>query len=148
MAVEVLLQHFVQGADGRAGRERALAVLAPFLPEGIDRHGRGHVVTADGGAEVFGLGERTSTGAAVFGDLQGDDVWDLLLEVARVTGWTILPLGQAPLVVPGQRVEDLPDELRTTAVRLGDAEPARELRERLRGDATPPGVPRPRGPLG
>ena len=133
MTVEVLLQHFVAGSDGREGRERALAVLAPFMPEGLDRFGRGRVVTADGGAEVFGLSDRSTSGAAVFGDLRGEEVWQLLVEVTAATGWTILPVGHAPVLVPGQRVDDLPPSLRDEATELDPADPVGALRDRLRG---------------
>ena len=133
MTVEVLLQHFVAGGDGREGREHALAVLAPFLPQGLDPFGVGRVVTADGGAEVFGLSDRSTSGAAGFGDLRGDEVWQVLLEVAAATGWTILPVGQAPILAPGQHLEDLPPSLRDHAVELDPADPVGDLRVRLRG---------------
>ncbi|GAB3667820.1 hypothetical protein GCM10027596_37410 [Nocardioides korecus] len=131
MTVEVLLQHFVEGHDGHEGRERALAVLGPYLPEGLDRFGRGRIVTPDGGGEVFGLEERSSSGTAVFSDLRGETVWDVLVQVALATGWTILPLGHAPVLVPGQRIADLPEALRAEATRLDDDQPARALRARL-----------------
>ncbi|MFI7609356.1 hypothetical protein ACIBTV_30180 [Micromonospora sp. NPDC049366] len=86
MSFDIALQRF-RGGDGAAdGGDEALRVPGPLLggpPDGDS----GLVRTADGDAEVYGLG----SDGLMFTHADGRLIWQVLVDVARTADYLIMP---------------------------------------------------------
>ena len=111
MGFDIFLQGFAGGDASTAGAAAAERVLRPYLVGEADES-FARVATDDGGAEVYGLG----TDSLLVSRPSGERVFDLLVEVAALAGWAIMPVGCATCVTDEAAIRELPDELRDDVV--------------------------------
>jgi hypothetical protein len=97
-----------RGGDAVDGNGDAVAtVLAPLI---TDRDGNwARVTTLDGGSDVFGVNEPAS--GLTFNHTTGRAIWAVMFDVARLGGFTVMPVGCPACVPPGVAVEDLPENV-------------------------------------
>jgi len=126
---DVFVQAFRKG-DPIFLRHASVEVLvAPYLLG--TRTGVASVLMNDGGAEIWGYGD--DGGLAVVG-ATGDEIWDLVVAIARANGAAIIPVGGTPIVADASLIPDLPPEGRSAAVVVGSGA---ELLEALARQAPP-----------
>ncbi len=129
MQRDVFVQAFRKG-DPIFLRHASVEVLvAPYLLG--TRTGVASVLMNDGGAEIWGYGD--DGGLAVVG-ATGDEIWDLVVAIARANGAAIIPVGGTPIVADASLIPDLPPEGRSAAVVVGSGA---ELLEALARQAPP-----------
>ncbi len=129
MQRDVFIQAFRKG-DPIFLRHASVEVLvAPYLLG--TRTGVASVLLGDGGAEIWGYGD--DGGLAVVG-ATGDEIWDLVVAIARANGAAIIPVGGTPIVADASLIPDLPPEGRSAAVVVGSGV---ELIEALAQQAPP-----------
>ena len=92
------------------GAEQALATIRSYV-QGEFGPEYAQVVTGDGGMDVFGL----STPAIMVNHAAGEDVWDLLVDVAWAASWAVLPVGCPARVTDVSLLAQLPEELQVDA---------------------------------
>jgi hypothetical protein len=125
----VFIQAFRKG-DPIFLRHASVEVLvAPYLL--ATRTGVASVLMNDGGAEIWGYGD--DGGLAVVG-ATGNEIWDLVVAIARANGAAVIPVGGTPLVADASLIPDLPPDGRSAAVVVGSGA---ELLEALAGQAPP-----------
>jgi hypothetical protein len=125
----VFIQAFRKG-DPIFLRHAAVEVLvAPYLL--ATRTGVASVLMNDGGAEIWGYGD--DGGLAVVG-ATGDEIWDLVVAIARGNGAAVIPVGGTPIVADARLIPDLPPEGRKAAVVVGSGA---ELMEALARQVSP-----------
>lgn len=84
----------------------ASKVLPLLDPVTIERRGGfARIETADGSADVHGL---DGTDALMVSHAAGAAIWDLLIELARVGRFTIMPIGCPTFVTDEANQSDLP----------------------------------------
>lgn len=129
MQRDVFIQAFRKG-DPIFLRHASVEVLvAPYLLG--TRTGVASVLMDDGGAEIWGYGD--DGGLAVVG-ATGDEIWDLVVAIARANGAAIIPVGGTPIVADASLIPDLPPEGRSATVVVGSGV---ELIEALAQQAPP-----------
>jgi hypothetical protein len=117
VSFDIFLQGFV-GGDGAPGdRAAAIAIVTPFLA-GAASDGVGWIVTADGEADIYGLGNNDQ--GLMINHATGRQIWQLIVDVARAAGYAVLPVGCPVCVVDEVMIGHLPDELRPDAVLVHD----------------------------
>jgi hypothetical protein len=114
---DIFLQGFAGEDASMAGAASAERVLRPYLLGEADE-AFARLQTDDGGAEVYGLG----TDSLLVSRPSGQRVYELLVEVATIAGWAIMPVGCATCVTDEAMIRDLPAELSddVVLVRSGD----------------------------
>ena len=119
VSFDVYLQDF---SDAPADRSASVgtSLLAPML----DATGE-NVVTADGGAAVYGADEVPLYGL-MFNHVEGDLVWDVIYAAAVAGDWVVMPVDGPLSIVDERQVDYIPDELRELGVTL--VRSGRELR--------------------
>jgi len=117
VSFDIFLQGFAGGDACTAGAAAAERVLTPYVVGEADE-AFARLQTDDGGAEVYGLG----SDSLLVSRPSGQRVFALLVEVATIAGWAIMPVGCATCVADEALIRDLPDELRDDVVfvRSGD----------------------------
>jgi hypothetical protein len=108
VSFDVFLQRF---GDSPGDPGAGLRLLGPLLVS-PPSDGHGLVRTADGEADVYGLG----TDSLMFTHASGRQVWQVMVDVAHAAGHAIMPVGCPTCVTRVERLVDLPDELRTSVV--------------------------------
>lgn len=74
--------------------------------------GVGVVRTRAGEADVYGLG----TGGLMLTHASGRQIWQVMVDVARATGYAMMPVGRPTCVTRLEHLADLPGELRSSAL--------------------------------
>lgn len=114
MSRDVFIQAF-RGGDPIFLRHASVEVLvAPYLL--ATRTGVASVLMNDGGAEIWGYGD--DGGLAVVG-ATGDEIWDLVVAIARANGAAVIPVGGTPIVADALLIPDLPPDGQSAAVVVG-----------------------------
>lgn len=111
MSTDVFIQAFARGNPAHIRAEAVRVLADPFVIE--QSEGFASIQTSDGGADFLGYGD--DGGLAVIG-ASGLEVWDLVVAIAQVTGAAIIPVGGSPIVVDALRIEDLPEDVKRTAI--------------------------------
>lgn len=106
MSFDTFLQDFSGRPLAAAGERAVRAVIEPH----IERAGDGWVrlVTADGGADLYGYGDGRVEGFMVK-HTAGREIWDLLHRVAAAAGFVVMPVGCGMLLPPGFDRQSLPE---------------------------------------
>ena len=65
--------------------------------------------TADGGADIYGLG---SPDGLMINPATGEIIWDAVVRIADAAGLAIMPIGCPVCVTGSELLDDLPRELR------------------------------------
>ena len=94
-----------------------MAIVTPLLAGAVS-DGFGRIVTADGEADLYGLGEDDH--GLMINHASGREIWQLIVDVARSGGYAVLPVGCPVCVVDEVMIGHLPDELRQDAVLVHD----------------------------
>lgn len=126
VSFDIYLQDF---SDAPADRTEfvGMGLLAPLL----DATGA-NVVTADGGAAVYGANE-VPLPWLMFNRVEGDLAWDVIYDAAVSGDWVVMPVGGPLSIVAEQQVDSIPEELRELGVIL--VRSGRELRDAATLDA-------------
>lgn len=121
MSFDIFFQRFEGGDSATAGGEEARLVLAPYLrpsaaaPERIEHAGSV--------ADVYGLND----GGMMVNHIEGDGLWDVLVEAARAAEWTIMPTDCAVCVFSQEMLDALPEGLDADAVIISSGAQLSEL---------------------
>lgn len=110
MANEVFIQAFESGVPVLMRAEAVTPLVRDFVLDQNDDYAQ--VKTPDGGADLYGFGD---DGGLLVVDPAGGEIWELVLEVARVNGAAIVPIGQPPLVADPEVLVHLPPDMREGA---------------------------------
>jgi hypothetical protein len=117
VSFDIFLQGFCDG-DGTPGDQAAaIAIITPLLAGPISG-GYGRIVTADGEADLYGLGD--SDEGLMVNHASGHQIWQVIVDIARGAGFVVLPVGCPACVVDEVTIGHLPDELREAAVLVHD----------------------------
>ena len=111
MSFDIFLQSFEDDQAAPGEPQAAWRVLEPFFA-GAPSEGHVRVYTADGGADVYGVG----SDAVLINHASGQLIWQLMVEVAEAAGWVVMPAGCPVCVVREEMISDLPADLRDHAV--------------------------------
>jgi hypothetical protein len=111
---DVFIQAFDHGSPVFLRHANVRALVAPFLLH--MRTGVASVLMSDGGAEIWGYGD--DGGLAVVG-ATGQEIWDLVVAIARGNAAAIIPVGGTPIVADAALIPGLPPEGRDQAVVVG-----------------------------
>ena len=117
MSFDIFLQGFVDGEAAPGDRASAIAIVTPLLAGPVS-DGFGRIVTVDGEADIYGLGD--SDQGLMINHVSGRQIWQLIIDVARAAGYAVLPVGGPVCVVDEVMIGHLPDELRHHAVLVRD----------------------------
>ena len=120
MSFDIYLQDFSDVPADRTELVR-VRVLAPLLDETGE-----NVVTADGGAVVYGANEAPLQGL-MFNHIEGDLAWDTIYDAAVAGEWVIMPVDGPLSIVAERQANSIPEELRELGVIL--VRSGRELRD-------------------
>lgn len=112
MAFDVFFQAFNQGNAGRVSHDDLAASMAPIVDD-VDG-GYAHLRTADGGADIYGYDDMAHGFMA--NHIEGKLVWDVLVDLASMAGLAVMPIGCPVCVTTASDLDDLPPELRPSAV--------------------------------
>jgi hypothetical protein len=104
VSFDIFFQRFENGEAARGDASVALAVLEPLVRERAE--GWARIVTADGEADVY-MSDPAS--GLMVNHASGRDVWDVMFELARATGFVVMPIGCGTCVVDESSKADLPD---------------------------------------
>ena len=119
MAFDIYFQHFENGDAGTEGADEALRVLGPYLRPSADAPER--IEHPGGTADIYGVDD---TGMMI-NHLEGDALWDLLVETAIAAQWTIMPVGSPVCVFSDAMLEALPEGLDEDAIMISSGEQLR-----------------------
>jgi hypothetical protein len=114
MSRDVFIQAFLGGSPVFLRHSAVEVLVAPYLL--AKRSGVGSVLMRDGGAEIWGYGD--DGGLAVIG-ATGEEIWDLVVAIARANAAAIIPVGGTPIVADAALIPDLPPEGRSAAAVVG-----------------------------
>lgn len=120
MSFDIHFQRFNDGDAGTGGSDEARRVLGPHLrpsaaaPERIERAGSS--------AEIYGL-EHDSM---MITRIDGDGLWDLLVEAARAAEWAVMPVGYPAMVFSQPMLDALPEGLAEEARIISSGDELRE----------------------
>jgi hypothetical protein len=117
VSFDIFLQGFVGGGGAPGDRAAAIAIVTPLLADPVS-DGFGRIVTADGEADIYGLGDNDQ--GLMINHANGRQIWQLIVDVARAAGYAVLPVGCPVCVVDEVMIAHLPDELRQDAVLVHD----------------------------
>jgi len=117
MSFDIFLQGFVDGEGAAGDRAAAIAVVTPLLAGPVS-DGFGRIVTADGEADIHGLGEDNQ--GLMINHVSGRRIWQRIVDVAIAAGYVVLPIGCPVCVVDEVMIGHLPDELRPDVVLVRD----------------------------
>lgn len=121
MSFDIHFQRFEAGDAGAGGGDAARKVLGPYLqpseaaPERLERGGSE--------AEIYGLDDDSM----MITHVDGDGIWDLLVEAARAARWTIMPVGCPVCVFSREMLDALPHELDEDAVIISSGADLRDV---------------------
>jgi hypothetical protein len=116
VSFDIFVQKFEHGEGVPADGEAIAAVLEPFIVR-RDEQGWALLSFADGTADLYGM-KHLGDGFMV-NHVVGDDVWDVLVEVARAARMVVVAAG-CPVALTGlETIGQLPDALREDAVVVG-----------------------------
>ena len=107
MSYDIFLQRFKAGESVDGGAEEAQAILAAYIV-GAPDGGYARLRLSDGEADVYGLGEDS----LMVNETSGEQIWQVIVDVARASGQVILPLGGRTCVLDESMLAELPDFLR------------------------------------
>jgi hypothetical protein len=110
VSYDIFLQRFKAGESVDGGAREARAVLAGYLV-GAPDGGYARLCLIDGEADVYGIGEDS----LMFNEISGEQIWQVIVDVARASGQVILPLGGRTCVLDEVMLTELPEFLRTGA---------------------------------
>jgi hypothetical protein len=111
MSFDIFLQSFAGGQAADGDPDAAFGALEPYLarsPTG----GFAHLVTPDGEADVFGIGQA----GLMINHASGEFIWQVMLDAALAGHYAIMPVGCPACIVREDMRDDLPDSLQATAV--------------------------------
>jgi len=117
VSFDIFLQGFRDGAGTPGDQAAAIAIITPLLAGPISG-GYGRIVTADGEADLYGLGD--SDEGLMVNRASGHQIWQVIVDIARAAGYVVLPVGCPACVVDEVAIGHLPDELREAAVLVHD----------------------------
>jgi hypothetical protein len=117
VSFDIFLHGFRDG-DGTPGdRAAAIAIITPLL-SGPVSDGFGRIVTADGEADIYGLGDGDH--GLMVNHASGRQIWQVIVDVARAAGYVVLPVGCPVCVLDEAVIGHLPVELREDTVLVRD----------------------------
>src|SRR5262245_18451139 len=122
MSFDIFVQAFRHGNRHDVGASAVHDALAPFLVEG---KGGWHLRAGLSSAELYGV-ENLGTGFMVT-HVDGDELWDVLVQVARACDLVIMPVGVATAITRPDQVRHLPEEIREGAELVTSGAELREL---------------------
>jgi hypothetical protein len=111
VSFDIFLQGFIDGEPTSSGSSEALEVIQAHLPH-PPQNGFARIRTADGEADVYGL----DSDGLMITHASGDEIWELIVKIARAARWIIMPVGCPACAVDPPMIGDLPDGLRESAV--------------------------------
>ena len=114
MPRDVFIQAFRRGSPVFLRHASVESLVAPYLL--ATRAGVASVLMRDGGAEIWGYGD--DGGLAVVG-ATGEEIWELVVAIARGNGAAIIPVGGVPIVADAALIPGLPPEGRDRVVIVG-----------------------------
>ena len=106
MSFDVFLQRFADGDAAPADADALLAVLEPLIA--VPFHGGAQIATVDGGADVYMSDPGSSL---MFSRPAGQQVWDLMYDLALVGGLAVMPVGCGTGVVDEATLAELPESI-------------------------------------
>jgi hypothetical protein len=89
VSFDIFLQRFHEGDAVEGDGQAILSLLEPLIKERSSGFGR--AVTEDGGADIYGL-DHPEVGVMI-NHAEGVRIWDLIVELARVGGMVVMPVG-------------------------------------------------------
>jgi hypothetical protein len=117
VSFDTFVQGFVDGEGVSGDRAAAIRIVSALLAGPVS-NGFGRIVTADGEAHIYGLGDNEQ--GLMINHATGRQIWQLIVDVARAAGYAVLPVGCPVCVVDEVLINHLPDELRRDAVLVHD----------------------------
>ncbi|MEV8271719.1 hypothetical protein [Microbacterium sp. NPDC077184] len=120
MSFDIHFQRFEDGDAATGGGDEARRVLGPYLrptaltPERIERDGSS--------AEIYGL----EGDSMMVTRIEGDGLWDLLVDAARAAQWAVMPVGYPAIVFSQAMLDALPEGLDEDAVIIASGDELRE----------------------
>ena len=128
MSFDVFLERFDDGESVDIDPAAVQAVLEPLVRDRSPEHEYVRITTADGEADVYGY--VTPMVGLLVNELEGEAVWDVLVDVARAAGLAISPEGGPTAVTDRSVVTHLPEELAGDVVLVSSGA---ELQAAVRG---------------
>lgn len=111
MSFDICLQSFKGGEAAPGDPQAARLTLEPYLAAAPAR-GYARIRTADGGADVYGLGGES----LMFSHAGGEVIWQVIVDVARAADLVIMPAGCPVCVMREDMISGLPAELQDDAI--------------------------------
>jgi hypothetical protein len=108
VSFDIFIQRFARGDAAEVDVVLICEALREFVSEEL-ADDRQSVTTADGGADIYGLG---SPDGLMINHAAGDVIWDAVVSVADAAGLTIIPVGYPACVTRPELLDELPSELR------------------------------------
>lgn len=117
VAFDIFLQGFQGGDAADVEADVIRRLVDPLVIQ--TRAGFVRIQTGDGEADIYGYDNPAS--GLVVNHASGDEVWDLLVELARSAELVVMPVGTSVCVASETMIDELPAELRhdVTVVRTG-----------------------------
>lgn len=112
VSFDVFLQRFSAGQPSRADRVSVKALLDAYVV--AEDHGRVQLETVDGSADLYGYDDLER--GFMVNHAAGHAVWDLLVAVASMGPFAIMPVGCPTCVADVSMLSDLPSVLADGAV--------------------------------
>jgi hypothetical protein len=122
VSFDIYLVPFAAGEPAEADTSAVLHVLAPFVT-GVPDDGFVKFSTADGGADLYGLG----SDSLMVNHASGESIWQVLVDVAEAVGYTIMPVGSPVCIVHENMRAELPEEFRVEAVVVTSGKDVRDV---------------------
>lgn len=110
MSVDMFFQGFVRGDGAEGGGSRAKDLLAPFVVNVEPEHDFARIAVGDGEADVFHGEDRLMAN-----HVSGVGPWELFFDIARATGWVVMPVGSPVCLTSEEQRGHLPDVLQEDA---------------------------------
>lgn len=107
MAFDIFLQRFSAGEPASANAGEVRAVLDAHVVE--LEQGRARVETADGGASLYGYDDLER--GFMVNHAAGNIIWDILVTVASVGPYVIMPTGCPACATDESMLADLPSRI-------------------------------------
>jgi hypothetical protein len=126
VSFDILIQRFARGDAADVDVVLIREALREFVTEELAEDTQS-ITTADGGADIYGLGSRDGL---TINHTAGYVIWDAVVSIADAADLTIIPVGCPAFVTRPELLDELPTELRdqTRVVSTG-----LELRQAIAG---------------
>ncbi len=112
MSFDVFLQPFANGESTRSDHPSISALVTPLVVD--TDQGWAHLVTSDGEADLYGYDDLAS--GCMINHAAGDAIWDVVVAIASVGRFAIMPVGCPTCVTDPSMLTHLPPELAAQAI--------------------------------